>query len=339
MLYFLYGQDAFRARQCLEEIIKKAKQSSSQLEVRRIDLPKTDFPQLQGQMSTLGLFGGTSLWVLKYPFELASGQLEQLLEFLKRAPESFGAIFYQPRSFTVSQLPKTHKRLYEFLKSRARLEEFKPLKGRQLFNWAHQYAREHQIEIESPALQLLVQNLPAETWAIANELRKLGTYSAGRPVTSQMVRELSLLEVDPVIFDLLDAIGEKRPGAALYYLELALARPEKLLSSAKTAGDEAQKQEHQQVLPFYLVAMLAYALRNLLQVKQLQLQGKTQSELKAQLQLHPFVLQKTSWQARNFELKRLKWLFSRLLDLEANLKKSPAPKPVLLQEFVARAAT
>ncbi len=335
MLYFIYGKDAFRAKQRLDGIIKKAKEKNPQLEVRKVDATKSDFAKLEGEMGSFGLFGGTTLWVIKYPLEAKSENIKHLLAFLKRAPESFAAVFYHPRPFTVKNLPKTHKEFYDWLRRNAREEVLKPLKGKELMSWTRQYTREKGVDIEPQALQVVTEGKGPETWAIVTELHKLAAYGGGT-IDMKAVRELSQLEVDPVIFNLLDAIGEKNLGKALYYFEQMWEQPEKLVGGSKSE-ESGQKQEHEQSLPFYLVAMFAYALRNLLQVKEMQDAGADQAQMKTQLGLHPFVLKKTSAQARNFTISQLQGLFAKLRDLDTELKKSPAPKPVIVQAFIAKA--
>ena len=105
------------------------------------------------------------------------------------------------------------------------------------------------------------------------------------------------------VFDLTDAIGAQNKKRALLLWHKALE-----------AGEE----------PVELLGLLAWHLRNLIKVK------SAGADLKG-LGLHPYVLEKTSRQARSFEVNDLKSMLIKVGGLDLALKTSTAnPKTEFL---------
>jgi DNA polymerase-3 subunit delta len=339
MIYFLYGSDSFRTRFRLKELIESESQKQAGLKFESVDFSRVDFCRLAEKLASHSLFGEAPAWVLKYVFEAPGAQVKELYEFLiKRAPQVLLLVIFEPSEILVSKLPQPHQKLYQFLAKKARCEKFEFLKGAPLLSWARTYAHSQNWNFEPSALELLVGGASLGTWAVAQEMAKLATFVPDKPVSLKEVKELASLEASPVIFDLLDAIGQQKQDRALYFLEQCFLRPEALIGR-KNAAAEGQKQEDQDSLIFYLVAMLAYSLRTLMQVKEFQEQNLSDFEIQKRTRLHPYVIKKAGLQARWFQLENLKVLFSKLVELDQRLKSSPAPKQVLLQRFIAQASS
>ncbi len=121
---------------------------------------------------------------------------------------------------------------------------------------------------------------------------------------AEEVKELEIKKQDPLKkksddFALIDAIGNRDIKKAVVFLNQAL-----------NDGQE----------PYAVLGQIIYQFRILLRVKSLLEEAHSLDGIIKKTNLHPFVAQKTSRQARQFELGELKKTFSRLADLDIKLK-------------------
>ena len=66
--------------------------------------------------------------------------------------------------------------------------------------------------------------------------------------------------------------------------------------------------------------MLVYQFRNLIKIKSLLKQGLPEQEIVSQTKLHPFIVQKSIGQCRNFNLENLKLIYKKLFDADLAIK-------------------
>jgi len=303
MLIFLYGQDTYRSRQELKKIVGEYKEANPDwIDLVRIDADDKEieiFQALRQTVDTVSMFSQKKLIIIERISEIDSNIQKEIVEFLKsrniEKNDEINLVFWDEEADNKSEL-------IGHLKSKAKCEEFELLKGAQLRDWIKNYVTTQGGSIDVRAIDKLIEYIGNDLWRLSNEINKLIIYKMEdvRRPTSQViaVADIELLikpEIDLNIFNLVDAIGYKNKAKAMTLFNQHLENGE----------DE-----------FYILSMITYQLRNLIRVKS--------AESVNALGLHPFVLRKTSQQAKNFTLEELKKIYRQLMtiDFEAKIGKT-----------------
>ncbi len=281
MLLFLHGQDTFRLQQKLKEIEEQyRKVHASALNLEKLNALQITFQEFWDKLNQQSMFVQKKLFFLENVF--SSEPFKK--QFLKQADEiveSDNIIVLIEKQ----EVKKTNK-LFKFLEKNVKSQQFALLTGQKLKNWAEQELASLGASIEPLALQKLIERAGKDTWHLANEIKKLASYSQNiRPADIDLFIKPKL---ETKVFATIDALAEGNKKRAL-----------QLLQNHLKEGDS----------PFYLLSMIAYQFRNLLLVKS----GKTSG-------LHPFVLRKTTALAQRFSFEQLKRIFDKILQTDLNIK-------------------
>ncbi len=170
---------------------------------------------------------------------------------------------------------------------KAKTIQAKTLTGKALSEWIQAYITKDGFVLAVKAEQALLEL--KDMWKIKNTLDMLMNYCQNtKKITTADIAMLAPTINETNIFHFVDAVTSRQKGTALTQLQHHLD------------GD---------VDPYYLHAMLVKQFRNILQVKS---GGK--------ISAHPYVIQKTTEQARRYELNDLTKFFITLHDAELNAK-------------------
>lgn len=288
MILFLYGPDTYRSRQKLKEIVEEyKKRHQSGLNFIKIDFSKQEFSDFKQAVETVSMFDEKKLIILENIFQ------EEILEYLKNRKIDDVVIFW-------AEDVDSKNKLFQFLKKKAKVQEFKFLKGNQLNNWIKDYVKKEKADIENLAVEKLVEYVGSDLWRMRNELDKLISFS--RDIKEESIKKLVKPEIDVNIFDLIDALGVKNKKRALELIH-----------------DHLKKGESEG----YLLNRFVYQFRNLIKVKT----GGGKD-------LHPFVFRKTQSQARNFDFDELKKIYRKLLEIDLDIKTGKIDARTALELFV-----
>ncbi len=293
MLIFLYGQDTYRSREELRMITKKQEKASlNWFDFVRIDAKDNEveiFEKIRQSVNTISMFNEKKLVIIENIFLALQDIQKNILEFLKNKSiekdKDITLVFW-------TETIEERSELFKFLKTKAECKAFDLLKRVQLKNWIKNYISEREGEVEQRALDKLIEYIGSDLWRMANEINKLLNYS--KTIKLEDIELLVKPEIDLNIFEMVDALGQKNKTRVLNLFNQHLEK-----------GDDE----------FYLLSMFVYQIRNLLRIKSTPL---------AKLDLHPFVIRKTQYQAKNFTFEELKKIYYQLMtiDLEAKTGKS-----------------
>lgn len=226
--------------------------------------------------------------------------LQQIIDSFGKLSETFFIVFAQTQSFAAtSAIFKALQKLEKI--GSVEMCEFSLPKGRDLTNWVVQRVKKINCAIKNDAAEYLCAIVGADLWQLVNEIAKLVSYCAGREIKKEDVQLLTKAGGSETIFKLLDAISirDRRAAAQLFEQQLA---------------DGAEE--------MYLFFMIAKQARQLLEAKLMIEKDPriTADILSKQMKLHPFVAKKTLQQAQNFDLLKLKELYSKLASIDRDLK-------------------
>ncbi|MCC7358534.1 MAG: DNA polymerase III subunit delta [Anaerolineales bacterium] len=199
----------------------------------------------------------------------------------------------------------------------ALVRHFDLKKGEELTRWIRSRAKTAGGEFSHAAAEALgeVENDPR---ALEQEIAKLLTYvNFARAVELDDVQTLTPAGGEAVIFDLVDAMGQRRGPQAMRELHKLLATQD----------------------PFYVLTMIIRQYRLILQAREL-LDGRAgEHEVAAALGLKPYPTGKLCAQARNFSLPQLEGIYRRLLDYDTGIKTGQLEAAAALDTLVASLTT
>jgi len=297
MIIFLYGSDTYRSRQKLTEIIEQYKKThKTGLNLGCFNLLKESFQDFKGVFKIKSMFKEKKLLVL----ENASSNKNFKEEFLAEEKSSAKIwsktqdviLFYEPKALA-------KEKFFNFLKNNAKCQEFKPLKGQNLKNWARKEFEKLDTEITERALEKLIDFVDNDLWRFVNEIKKLTAFKNGKTVKIKDVELLVKPKVVSDIFKTIDAISQKNKKKGL-----------SLIKKHLKIGDN----------PLYLLTMINYQFRNLLIIKDLIDRGKNYWEILKSVGLHPYVVKKSYLQAERFTLLKLKEIYKLIFQIDYKIK-------------------
>lgn len=299
MIFFLYGEDDYSSRQKLNEIIAKyqAKHKTG-LNFSWLDFDEKEFKDFKNIAGSASMFKEKKLIILEGIFKKGVEFQKEISEYLKKIKSATDEeILIVVREKIVDKRTE----LFKFLTRKPNIsQEFKSLEGIKLENWIKKEVEKKGGRIETEAVGLLSVAVGNNLWQMANEIEKLVLFCGKDGKISE--REINLLvkpKINTNIFNTTDALANKDKRHILKFLHQHLAQ-----------GESKE----------YLMAMFVRQFRNLLIVKSLIEKGIPYYELAKKTGLHPFVVKKASEQANNFNLEKLKKIYSRFLETDINIK-------------------
>lgn len=191
--------------------------------------------------------------------------------------------------------------------------ECKKLYANQAAGWLNLAARDLGVPIAQEAAGFLIDCVGTELGALQQTLEKLKLFVGGkRLITMEDVEAVAAKTAQKSIFDLTEAIGLKKPQAAL-----------KLLNRMEDQGEE----------PLHLLALIARHLRILAQTQEVlrQSQGRAPPDFAKRIGVHPFFSRQYLEQARFWPASRWAKQFSALNRCDLRLKSS-RHKPYAVME-------
>lgn len=306
MILFLYGGDSFRSRQKLaeykERFLKKYGPQSSFQVVDAEEKKDLNFPEIA---RSGGLFSPVRLIIIKSLLaQFPDEKQEKIAGFLKlnkaiaREKESV-IIFWEENE------PKKTNALFKYLHKSAKLERFDRLEGTKLNGWINSRLKEAnpEVKISRLAAEKLVAYTAGATEQLNGEILKLASYKNSGEISEGDIDKLVPAALISNIFETIETAssGNKEKALALLHKQL------------KNKEDS-----------FYVLSMYVYQFRNLLKIGEYFFQGIINKfDVAKKAGLHPYVVQKTLPQLKNFTLLKLKNVYKNLqkIDMEAKIGK------------------
>lgn len=183
--------------------------------------------------------------------------------------------------------------------------------------WVMKKAKELNGNFNSDAAVRLAEYVGNNTRRAEQEIIKLLTYANyDRPVTSNDVVLLTAQEQEGNIFALTDALGEGKGPQALGQLQLLLETNNAL----------------------ELSGMITRQFRLLIQAREILDERGGEAQVREELNLHSFVAQKLTSQARRFNIAQLEEIYHRLLKIDIDIKSGGMAGDVAFELLIAEMA-
>src|SRR3989339_500687 len=292
MLIFLYGEDSFRSRNKLNELKEKFlreidPQGNS---LSTIDGSMANFSQINESISPSSLFASKRMVVIENIFANSKKTiLDEILNYLKILKSDENIVIFWD----------------EISGEKMSKNKFFNLSNPQIVDWIKKQVEQENVNITNAVAAEMVAMFGANLRQISNELKKIINFKKGNSgeqgaaIQKEDILLMSRGNFNENIFALTDAISQKNKALALSLFEQELE------------GGTADT---------YLVHMITRQIKILLQIKEALEQGLTPRKIINKLKFHPFVVQKTSVQAKNFTLAKLKNILSLLVYIDQKIK-------------------
>lgn len=150
--------------------------------------------------------------------------------------------------------------------------------GEKLKRWAVKEFDNYKAEIEREALDEFLSFVGNNLWLMFNEAKKLINYAGGKKIKLEDVRLLVRPKIEIDIFRTIDSLARKNRSEALNLIHKHLEK-----------GDA----------PLYLLSMINFQFRNLLEIKYLAEKNIPYYAILKKSSLHPFVIKKAIGRPKN----------------------------------------
>jgi len=334
MMIVVYGPDSFRALGKIKEMKEKF--------VREIDELDTSFGEIEAKaltvadlsrvLATDSLFAKKRLILIRNLMaSKAESVVGALADYLSSIKTDNIVIFYEeqigldknkkPVSLGATDKPKALNKAQQKLWSviaRDHQMYYPLLSDQELVRWWERRLAELGVTMSRVAQQRLLAAIGPDLWLLNNELEKLAAYklaSGGGEIDEEDLRLLVSHDLNQSIFELTDAIGNRDKAKAITLMRQQLI---------------------QNVMPLYLLAMLTRQFKIILSVRQALDNGQNVKLMTETLKLHPYVLQKSINQARNYNLVTLKSIMATLTKIDYNFKTGKWGVEMMLEILIAR---
>jgi DNA polymerase-3 subunit delta len=300
MIIFLYGEDNYRLAENRESVIKsyQAKHGSG-FNFFRIDgTSASALLEATEALKSISLFSEVKLVLVSNIFakaETAEG-IHELLQKYDIATDP-KIVVLATHGGTVSQAKP--KELFTFLSNSKNLvRDFGAMEGVKLQNWIKKETEVRGASFGPGALNRFLAVGGTDSWARIHNIEKLANYSRG-PIAAAAVDLLIKTEIEPNVFEFIDALGSGRKAQAFSLLcaELAYGRD-----------------------PYYLLSMVMYQFRNMLMVKDFADRNIPAQQIAQKAGIHPFVVKKMLSAISRLSLADIKRLYQEVIDLEQGTK-------------------
>ncbi|MFH1218267.1 MAG: DNA polymerase III subunit delta [Candidatus Peregrinibacteria bacterium] len=294
-IYLLHGEDTYSSSQKVKhwktEFIKKYGDTSNIEILEGKNLNTTNF---QTNLETMPFLSEKRLVIVTNFLKKAKKEENQKIsKAIEKVPDFCILVFHE-----IDKFEKTSS-LYKKIKKLGKIEEFAPLTPAQLTTHILNTAKKQNILISPKTANYLAIHCGNELWKVSTELEKLATYTNKKEITEPLIDEFVTPSLSASIFKLTDSISEKNAKTSLKTFEILEDSFEGLNRT------------------FF---MIVRHFRILIQVHELAQKKESQFSITKRLKQHPYVIQKTLAQSKNFDREKLKKIYAQLLQIDVNLK-------------------
>lgn len=290
-MYLLFGEEAYLRRQYRDRmkaaIIGDDTMNSHSFEGKNISIG-----EIIDLAETMPFFAEKRLLLIENSGLFKSGG-EQLAEYLKQAAESAYFIFVE------TEVDKRSK-LYKILQSKGCAVEFGVQDEATLKRWVLGMVKKEGKNISEASLNHLLEKTGTDMENIRKELEKVFCYCMEKDsISAQDIEEICTKRISSHIFDMINAIADKKQKKALelYYELLALKEP-----------------------PMRILFLIARQFNLLLQVKELGKKGLQNKTIGEKVGLPGFIAGKYVTQAARFRTEDLKGAVTACVEAEEAIK-------------------
>lgn len=291
-VYLLYGEERYLKKQYRDKLKKALCAADDNMNNHFFEGKGISIGEVIDLAETMPFFADRKVIFLENSGFLKSGG-EQLAEYLGEQNETTVLIFVE------AEVDKRSK-LYKAIQSKGCAVEFTEQDENTLKRWVAGMLAKEGKKITENTVQLFLTKTGTDMENIHAELEKLICYCMDKEVvTAEDVEEICTTRISSHIFDMVDAIADKKQAKALqlYYDLLALKEP-----------------------PMRILFLIARQCNILLQVKAMKNKGYANKDMASAIGVPPFAVGKYATQAAKFKTAILKSAVAKCVEAEESVK-------------------
>lgn len=291
-VYVLYGEESYLRSQYRDKLKDALLGDGDAMNLHCFEGKNIRSGEVIDLAETMPFFAQRRVIILENSELFAHGG-EELAEYLRAPSDTAFFVFVEP------SVDKRSK-LYKAATAKGRAIEFKTQDEAVLKRWALGFLKKENKKITEKDLNLFLEKTGSDMQNIRGELEKLLCYCMDKDViTAQDIDAICARQVNNQIFDMINAVAERRQKAAmdLYYDLLTLKEP-----------------------PMRILFLIARQFNLLLQVKELKNKGYDANTIGGRVGLAGFIARKYVAQAAKFGERDLKKALADCVETEEAVK-------------------
>ncbi len=224
MFIFLYGQDSYRRKEKLRELIAPYSKKYEQADLLTVDFEEDENGWIKARdfLGQPSLFASAKVLIIKEISAIAEANEREAAKYLKLQIETKDIFVFVLNS-------KTPKKLFHFLLENSYKKYFfDELKDRMLEVFIKEEAKKKNLVFESEALEFFakyISGVPEKSWQVINELEKIKLLVGQKEIAIEDVKKIVKFSEQTAVFDLAGKV--LRSGALkekLFFLERLFAK-------------------------------------------------------------------------------------------------------------------
>lgn len=297
-LYLLYGEEAYLRRQYRDKLRAALAPQEDAMNCSVYSGKDINTNEVVDLAGTMPFFAERRVIIVENSGWFKSGN-EQIASLVKALPDTTCMIF-------VEEEVDKRSRLFKAVTANGYAALCEMQDEATLKKWVMGLLKKENKSITSDALDLLLDKTGTDMENIRREVEKLVCYKYYEEgITAADVEELCIVQIQNQIFDMVEAVAQKRQRQALklYYNLLALKEA-----------------------PLKILSLIARQFNMLLLVKEMKSKGYHESEIAGQTGLNRYYLEKKYIpQAAQFKLSQLEAALKACVEAEENVKMGRMP--------------
>lgn len=317
MILFYYGTDDGRMSHAVHALTKRyrSKHGATNLFVLDTD-DREQLIRARQALKNRSFFSEPTFIALRYVFDTPEAA-DMLCETLADGviADDTNTVLLVWQQGTEKKLTKQHKALFHVLESHSKtMSAYEPQTGGELLSWMQAFCKSRGCTLSSAVASELIAITGEESWTLMNEMAKLCAWQRHGEIPRSIVHRMATPTAGEAnVFALTDAVSARNKRAVLRELDRQLG-----------LGSE----------PHYLLAMYAFAIRNLITIKDLAERGMTVHAIARTGGLHPFVVKKGLAASRRFQTDELLRAHTWLSQADRDTKNGSRDTLDTLYDFV-----
>lgn len=292
-IYLLYGEEAYLRRQYRDNLKKALVAEEDTMNYTSYSGKDINVNEIVDIAGTMPFFAEHRVIIIENSGWLKSGE-DRMVDLIKNLPDTTYIVFVE------SEVDKRSK-LYKAVTAKGYAALCEMQDETMLKKWIMGLLKKENKRITPDALNLLLDKTGTNMENIRREVEKLVCYRYfDEGITVEDVEALCIVQVQNKIFDMVEAVAQKRQKEALdwYYDLLALKEA-----------------------PMKILALISRQFHMLLQVKEMRQKGYPEADIAKQTGLNAYYLKKKYIpQAAQFQISQLETALRKCVEAEEDVK-------------------
>ncbi len=295
-IYLLFGEENYLKNKTFNSL-KKALISET-AKIMNLDIfneKKPETKKISDACETLPFMNDLRVVIVKDSELFVQGnkdESEKMAEYIKNVPPTTVLIF-------VEEKVDKRGKLYKEVSKLGYCAEFKQLSEKELLNEVRKIAKAKRLVMKDSVILYFIRSIHNSMEAIISEIEKLSNYILEGEVSEKDIDDICTKSLEVKIFDMVDAIGNKKAKIALdIYNNMVLMKES----------------------PIMILAMISRQFRIIFQSKYLAEKGMYKSDIAKKINQREFVVSECLKQSKNFKKKTLLQALDDCLECDINIK-------------------